>query len=88
MILITNNHIITCLKIRNRYDKWQKYIPSDCSILFSTFNVTFCDDLIDNINILDYTEDNIILLDALFVILSKMRNIRLTPALIRVSVVG
>ncbi len=54
------------LKMRNRYDKWLKYIPSDCSILFSTFNITFCDDLIDNINNLDYTEDNIILLDALF----------------------
>jgi hypothetical protein len=52
--------------MRNRYDKWLKFIPSDCSILFSTFNITFCDDLIDNINSLDYTENNIILLDALF----------------------
>jgi hypothetical protein len=54
------------LKMRNRYAKWLKNIPSDCSILFSTFNITFCDDLIDNINTLDYTNENITLLDALF----------------------
>jgi hypothetical protein len=54
------------LKMRNRYDKWLKHISSDCSIIFSTFNITFCDDLIDNINNLEYMNDNIILLDALF----------------------
>lgn len=54
------------LKMRNRYDKWLKFIPSDCSILFATFNITFCDDLIDNIHNLEYMNDNIILIDGLF----------------------
>jgi hypothetical protein len=64
------------LKMRNRYDKWLKYIPSDCSILFSTFNITFCDDLIDNINNLEYINDNIILLDALFNIYTDKSNLK------------
>jgi hypothetical protein len=55
------------LKMRNRFDKWPKFIPSDVSILFSSFNLIFPEEILEKI---ETNEKNCIIskmeIDALF----------------------
>ena len=55
------------LKMKNRYDKWSKFLPSDVSILFSSFNLIFPEEILEKIE--TYEKNTIISkmeIDALF----------------------
>jgi hypothetical protein len=55
------------LKMRNRFDKWPKFLPSDVSLLFSSFNLIFPEDILEKI---ESNEKNIMItnleIDTLF----------------------
>jgi hypothetical protein len=47
------------LKMRNRYESWPKFSPSDIGILFSSFDVSFIDEIIENIYSDNITKNDI-----------------------------
>jgi hypothetical protein len=43
--------------MKNRYEKWPKYLPSDVSILFSSFNLLFPEEILEKIGSSDKNID-------------------------------
>ena len=65
------------LKMRNRYDIWPKFSPSDIGIIFSSFDVSFNDDIIENIYSNNITKNDIDILFKVNTDETKLKKINL-----------